>query len=70
MLETLVDIHNLLCEISVKGEDTLRMSKCLVTLRTLASELQKEQEEQRNGIQQTISTDNREQNTRILPGQN
>ena len=71
MLETLVDIHNILCEISVKGEDTIRMSRCLVTLRTLVSDLQKmQEEEQHNGIQQTISTDNREQDTSVLPGQN
>ena len=69
MLENLIEVHNTLCEISVKGEDSIRMAKCLVILRDIVNTLQKEQEEQHNGIQQTISTDNREQDTSVLSGQ-
>ena len=58
MLENLIEVHNTLCEISVKGEDSIRMAKCLVILRDMANTLQKEQEEQNNGVQQTLPSDN------------
>ena len=40
MLEQIINIHNALCGISTKGEDTIVMAQCLMQLRQLAKELQ------------------------------
>lgn len=45
MLEQIVNIHNALCGISTKGEDTIVMAQCLMQLRQLAKELQSKNEE-------------------------
>lgn len=48
MNQTLVEIHNALCSISVKGEDAITMAKCLMTLRELVEQSVKENEEDVN----------------------
>jgi hypothetical protein len=68
LIQYLADIHNKLLTISTSGEDTITMAQCLLSLRDIVQNIQKE--EQRNGVQQIISTDNREQDTSVLPGQN
>ena len=42
MQQELTNIHNALCQISTKGEDTITMAKCLLALRQLVQDLQKE----------------------------
>ena len=39
MLQKLIQIHNNLAQISVQGEDTIRMAEALVGLRQLINEL-------------------------------
>lgn len=43
MLEQIVRIHNLLCEINTKGDDTVKMAQCIMQLRQLATQLQSEE---------------------------
>lgn len=44
-INKLVQIHNELCTISVKGEDAITMAKCLIALREMIEESQKEDKE-------------------------
>lgn len=46
MNEQLIQIHNALCEINTKGEDTITMARCLVTLRQVINDLQEEEKEE------------------------
>lgn len=46
MLEQIVKIHNTLCEINTSGDDTIKMAQCLLTLRQLAQDLSKKEEEE------------------------
>lgn len=46
MYEQIVRIHNTLCEISTKGDDTIKMAQCLMQLRQLATMIQQEKEEE------------------------
>lgn len=43
MLEQIVRVHNMLCEINTKGDDTIKMAQCLMQLRQLATQLQSEE---------------------------
>ena len=44
-LEQLIRVYNTLTTISTKGEDTITMADCLITLRPLLLELQQEMKE-------------------------
>ena len=44
MLDQIVRIHNMLCEVKTSGEDTIKMAQCLLALRQLAQELQQKEE--------------------------
>lgn len=48
MKDTLIQIHNALITISVKGEDTITMAKCLMALRELVQS-QEEGGKEENG---------------------
>lgn len=43
ILPTLVDIHNKIAEINVRGDDTIRMAGALQKLRALIIQLDKEE---------------------------
>lgn len=43
--QQLAEIHNALCQISTKGEDTITMAKCLITLRQLVQNMDNNSEE-------------------------
>lgn len=40
--EQLIEIHNLLCEIYVKGDDTIKMGNCLINLRKIITQMNEE----------------------------
>ena len=46
MLQQLVEIHNNLCQINTKGEDTITMARCLLALRQLVQQIQEDKIEE------------------------
>jgi len=43
MVKNLMNLHDALCTISTKGQDTLMMADCISFLRTIISELEEKE---------------------------